>query len=134
MEGEKRAIAISNVITPSGRAVRARKSVAAWDLSTADITGAGVWIEKSLSAIVPAGTKAIDLKVEINGLAGSYIRFAGTEGQNVYNSKAARVVTPGTVNEYQFTVPISNKKLWIYASNVAGDYTVFNGLVCGWWK
>ena len=111
-----------------------RGTASAHDKVLADFTTDATWRDLDLSAIVPAGAKAILLQLLIqDDVANSAITLRKNGNTNGYNIGRVRTQVANIYNEADLIIPCdSNRIIEYYGSNVT--FTAIYLTVKGWWQ
>ena len=111
----------------------ARADVATWDFDTTSLTQDGAWHTLNLSAIVPAGAKAVVLRLGAShSSAGRYFRVAqlgytqSASGANVATQVA------NIINEQTATFAMNTARTLSYWA-ASGTWSSIRVCVLGWW-
>ncbi len=110
-----------------------RGDVGAWDFTHADLTKDNYWHDLDLSAIVPAGTTAVQLRVQIkdDSIARAIIfRKKGHTG--FWNIARLRIQVANVEIEGDIMVPLDNDRKINYLATGA-VWTLIGISVRGWW-
>lgn len=111
----------------------ARADVATYDFDTSNLTQDGAWHTLNLSAIVPAGAKAVVLRLgAAHSSAGRYFRVAplgytqSPSGANVATQVA------NVINEQTTIMPMNAARTLSYWAT-SGTWAAIRVCVLGWW-
>jgi len=99
-----------------------------------DFTTDGAWHDWDLSAIVPAGAKAVLLFVQIKDDAvGSYLGFRENGNSNAYNVSTIRTQVANIFADGDLICACDSSRIIEYiGSNLA--FVTTQAVVKGWWK
>lgn len=103
------------------------------DFTETNLTTNATWQDLDLSAIVPAGATAVELRCGINdGLVASVIIFRKKGHTHLYNAQALYIQVANIPYDCTFTLFCdANRLIEYYATNTT--WTNINIIVLGWW-
>ena len=104
-----------------------------WDYEVGDLTTDGTWNELvNLSAIVPAGAKAVHLLVMVaDGVSDSHLQFRSNGNDGIYEVAVIRTQVANLVNDADLIVKCdSDRKIQYEGSNLT--FTTIQIVVKGW--
>ena len=109
-----------------------RGDPAAADFDVGDLTTNGTAQDLDLSSIVPAGAKAVYIRlVLMDDAAGSYIQFRKNGNSNWQSAPSIRTQVSGVTMDGQLIVPCDSSRVVEYrATNTT--FTTINIIVSGW--
>jgi len=109
-----------------------RGDPAVLDLDT--FTCDGSWHELDLSAIIPAGAKAVLLRLTIRDDAvGSYLRFRKTGSANAINRSIIRTQVSMVYKNADMVVALDDNRKIEYSSAAGTTFVSSDLAVGGWW-
>ena len=111
----------------------ARADVATYDFDTTSLTEDGAWHTLDLSAIVPAGAKAVVLRLGASrSLAGQYFRVAPLGYTQPCNQANVATQVANVINEQTTIMPMNAARTLSYWAT-SGTWTAIRVCVLGWW-
>lgn len=123
---------ISSIIARYPRYVD-RGSRGTWDFLDGQFTTDGTWQEMSLASIIPVGTKAVVMKLNIlDDLVGSWIQFKTRNYPDSINSSQALIQVANITVVEDITVAPNAQRLIQYRTNNT-PFTNIRLCVKGWW-
>ena len=104
-----------------------------WDFVIPSWTTNGLWHSLNLSAIVPAGAKAVLLQTEVQSMgATDKIRFRELGNANQINMATCETLRAGIIrSEMKIVASSADRKIQYMADNIA--WITINCTVRGWW-